>query len=143
MKSKVLHEADEQTYVLVFETGDEVVRTLTSFARAKGLSGSHFTGLGALREVTLGFFDWESKKYEKIPIGEQLEVLSLVGDVALQAGDPKVHAHIVVGRRDGTAHGGHLVEAWVRPTLEVILIESPRYLRRVPDRETGLALIKL
>ena len=70
-------------------------------------------------------------------------MLSLVGDIALQAGDPKVHAHIVLGRRDGSACGGHLMEARVRPTLEVVLVESPRYLRRVPDPETGLALIKV
>ena|ERR1043166_2772966 len=143
MKSKLLHPGDEQTYVLIFETGDEVVRSLTEFAREKALAGSHFTGLGALRDVTLGFFDWETKKYEKTRIDEQLEVLSLVGDIALQAGDPKVHAHIVLGRRDGSACGGHLMEARVRPTLEVVLVESPRYLRRVPDPETGLALIKV
>jgi uncharacterized protein len=49
----------------------------------------------------------------------------------------------VLGRRDGTAHGGHLLEAHVRPTLEVMLTESPVQLRRVFDPGVGLALIEI
>ena len=70
-------------------------------------------------------------------------MLSLIGNVALVGDEPKVHAHVVVGKRDGTAHGGHLLEASVWPTLEVILVESPEHLRRKMDKETGLALISL
>ena len=69
-------------------------------------------------------------------------MLSLVGDVAIEGLAPKVHAHVVVGKRDGTAHGGHLLEARVRPTLEVILIQSPGYLRRRFDDRSKLALIE-
>lgn len=71
-------------------------------------------------------------------------MLSLVGDLARgERGEPKLHAHVVIGKSDGTAHGGHLMEAVVRPTLEVILIESPQYLQRQHDPETGLALIRV
>jgi predicted DNA-binding protein with PD1-like motif len=94
--------------------------------------------------VTLGYFDWRRKDYQKIPLREQVEVLSLLGDVALdEKGGPKIHAHVVVGRSDGNAHGGHLLEAHVRPTLEVILVESPRHLQRRHDPESGLGLIRL
>ncbi len=89
----------------------------------------------------LGYFDWEKKEYLPIPIREQVEVLILAGDVTLQGGEPKVHAHVVVGKRDGSAHGGHLLEAHVRPTLEVMLEESPRHLVRQMDPASGLALI--
>jgi predicted DNA-binding protein with PD1-like motif len=116
---------------------------LVAFARENRLGGSRFTAIGAFRDVTLGYFDWDSKSYKKIPVAEQVEVLSLVGDVALKDGDPNVHAHVVVGRSDGTTRGGHLVEAHVRPTLEVILTESPEHLRKQVDEETGLALIRL
>ena len=78
-----------------------------------------------------------------VEISEQVEVLSLVGDIALNKGKPKVHAHVVVGKSDGTAHGGHLLEAHVRPTLEVIVVESPEHIVRRTDSETGLALIDL
>lgn len=144
MKSKLLHEqSGQKTFALVFDSGDEVVAGLLAFAKDKHLAASHFTAIGALSDVTLGYFDWEKKDYQKLPVGEQVEVLSLIGDVALNNGEPKVHAHVVVGKSDGTAHGGHLMEAHVRPTLEVIIVESPEHLQRKTDQETGLALISL
>ena len=114
-----------------------------AFAKENKLSASHFTAIGAFERVTLGYFERERRDYKRIPINEQVEVLSLVGDIALDEDEPKVHAHVVVGKRDGTAHGGHLLEARVWPTLEVILIESPEHLQRKLDKETGLALISL
>ncbi len=94
--------------------------------------------------MTLGYFDWQKKEYKKIPIAEQVEVLSLIGDVAWKEdGEPEVHAHVVLGKADGTAWGGHLMEAHVRPTLEVILMEAPRHLERRYDPESGLALIRV
>jgi predicted DNA-binding protein with PD1-like motif len=143
MKSKVIKRIGERTFVLVMDIGDEVVSTLTDFAKAQGLAGSHFTGIGALRDVTLGFFDWQKKDYNRIELDEQVEVLSLLGDIALDAGEPRLHAHIVVGRSDGSAHGGHLLAAHVRPTLEIVLIETPALLRRTYDPESRLPLINL
>jgi predicted DNA-binding protein with PD1-like motif len=90
------------------------------------------------------YFDWRRKGYNCIPLHEHVEVLSLIGDVTRDdQGQPKLHAHIVVGQADGSTRGGHLLEAQVRPTLEVILLESPQYLTRQFDPESGLALIKL
>ncbi|HWC88316.1 MAG TPA: PPC domain-containing DNA-binding protein [Pirellulales bacterium] len=143
MKSKILDQGGERGFVLVFQTGDEVAAGLLDFAKSQQLTAAHFTAIGAFREVTLGWYNLEKQDYEKIPIREQVEVLSLVGNVALDKDKPKVHAHVVVGKRDGTAHGGHLVQAIVRPTLEVMLFESPAALRRQMDPAAGLALISL
>jgi predicted DNA-binding protein with PD1-like motif len=142
MNSKLIN-GSPKTYVLIFDTGDEVVSTLTHFARAHYLAGSHFSAIGAFRDVVLGYFDWQKKDYTKIFINEQVEVLSLLGDIALADDGPKIHAHVVVGKADGTAHGGHLLEGHVRPTLEVVLIESPRHLQRRYDPESRLALIRV
>jgi uncharacterized protein len=141
VKSKLIHDDGEKTFAIVFAKGDEAAGGLLAFAKEHNLSASHFTAIGAFERVTLGFFERGRKDYKRITIDEQVEVLSLVGDVALDEGEPKVHAHVVVGKADGTAHGGHLLEARVWPTLEVILVESPRHLRRQLDKETGLALI--
>ena len=143
MRAKVINDDKERTYALILQTGEEVVSTLLRFAQDHSLTASHFTAIGAFRDVVLGYFDWQTRQYRKIPIAEQVEALSLVGDIALQDLAPKIHAHVVVGKRDGSAHGGHLLEAHVRPTLEVILVESPSYLKRTPDRESGLALIDI
>jgi uncharacterized protein len=143
MRAKQIESRDgRRTFAIVFDTGDEVAAGLFAFAHEHRIAGAYFTAIGALREVTLGYWDWETKDYRRIYVREQVEVLALAGNVALAPdGAPKVHAHIVVGKADGTAHGGHLLEARVRPTLEVILVESPRHLRRTHDPETGLALI--
>ncbi|HET7624123.1 MAG TPA: PPC domain-containing DNA-binding protein [Verrucomicrobiae bacterium] len=142
MKSKLINE-NPKTFAIIFDSGGEVVEGLKQFARENRLSASHFTAIGAFNQVMLGFYSFEKRDYKKIPIVEQVEVLSLVGDVALKDGVPKVHAHVVLGKSDGTAHGGHLLEARVRPTLEVILIESPKHLHRETDPETGLTLIRI
>jgi uncharacterized protein len=143
MKSRLLGATGEKTFVLVLDKGDEVIGELTAFAREQRLAAAHFTAIGAFSEVTLGYFERDRKDYRKIPLREQVEVLSLIGDIALDGEAPKVHAHVVVGRADGTAHGGHLLNARVWPTLEVILAESPHHLRKKLDPETGLALIGL
>jgi predicted DNA-binding protein with PD1-like motif len=143
MKAKLINEAPERTFALVFDRGDEVLSELTRFAREQQLSASRITALGAFERCTLGYFDWERKDYLRIPVDEQVEVVSLVGDVALDRGEPKMHLHVVLGRRDGSALGGHLLEARVRPTLEVLLVDSPSYLRRDLDEASGLALIKI
>lgn len=141
MNARLLHEQGEKTFAVIFDKGDEVVQGLQDFAQRQHLTAAHFTAVGALSDVTLGYFERERKDYKKIPLREQVEVLSLVGNIALAKGQPKIHAHVVVGRSDGTAHGGHLLEAHVWPTLEVMLIESPSHLRRRIDEETGLALL--
>jgi predicted DNA-binding protein with PD1-like motif len=143
MRGTLLYERGEKTFALVFDKDDDVLRELTAFARTQRLSASHFTAIGAFSDVTLGYFDRERKQYRKIFIGEQVEVLSLIGDVVLEDGEPKVHAHVVVGKADGTAHGGHLLQARVWPTLELVLEESPVHLRRRIDPASGLALIDI
>jgi uncharacterized protein len=144
VQSKLIHdEGGEQTFVLVFETGDEAMEGLARFVRERGLGAAQFTGIGAFSDVMLGYFDWQEKEYLPIRLDEQVEVVALVGDVALQDGKPAVHAHVVVARSDATASGGHLLEGHVRPTLEVVLSESPAHLRKRYDETTGLALIAL
>jgi predicted DNA-binding protein with PD1-like motif len=143
VRSKLLHEDGERTFVLVFDKGDEAVAGLESFARERGLTAARLTGIGAFADAKLGYFDRERKEYAEIPVTEQVEVLSLLGDVAVEEDEPKVHAHVVLGKANGTALGGHLLEAHVWPTLEVVVDESPAHLRKRSDPETGLALIDL
>ncbi len=142
MKTKLLEDGPLRCYAVVLETGDEAVGCLGRFAREARLTAAQLTGIGAFRSATLGYFDWERKQYRRIPVAEQVEVLSLVGDVALgPAGGPALHVHVVCGRSDGAAVGGHLLDAEVRPTLEVIVTEAPAHLRKRQDPESGLALI--
>ena len=133
----------KRTFAVVLETGDEATACLQGFVRSNKILAAQLTGIGAFAEATLGYFDWEKKDYISNIIQEQVEVASLIGDVALSpSGEPMLHIHVVFGRRDGTALAGHLQKAHVRPTLEVILNESPAHLQKVHDPQSGLALIR-
>lgn len=145
MKTKLLHEADgKRTFTVVLQTDDEAMGCLRAFAAKERLGGAQITAIGALTSARLAYFDWESKQYQPIEVREQVEVASLVGDVAVGLdGKPSVHVHAVLGKRDGSALAGHLEEARVRPTLEIIVTEMPAHLCKAKDQESGLALIKL
>jgi uncharacterized protein len=144
MQARMIHDGGGQrTFALVFDSGDSVTDGLLEFARRENLSAASFTAIGAFDRVVLGYFRLSTREYDRIPLDEQVEVLALTGNVARTAEGPKVHAHVVVGRSDGSAHGGHLLEARVRPTLEVVLVESPAHLCRTIDEATGLPLLDL
>src|ERR1700732_3517066 len=141
MKSRQIDHSPK-TFILVFETGDELAKGLLEFAEQEKLSAASFKAGGALSSVRLGWFSWESKQYEpSVTLDEQVELVSLIGDVAVNREKPVVHAHAVIGRKDGTAHGGHLLEAYIRPTCEVVLTESPAHLQKYFDPESGLVVI--
>jgi predicted DNA-binding protein with PD1-like motif len=115
---------------------------LQQFAVRERLAAAQIIAIGAMSSDTLDFFHWEPKTYRPIPVEEQLEVASLVGDIALGPDrTPSVHVHVVLGRRDGAAMAGHLQKGLVRPTLEIIITESPAHLCKVKDEGSGLALI--
>lgn len=144
MRSQLLDDHDGlRTYAVVFDAGDEAMAGLLDFTRAEGITGAGLTAIGAFREATLAYFEPESREYRDIPVPDQVEVLSFLGDIARRDDEPVVHAHVVVGRRDGTTAGGHLQQATVWPTLEVVVTETPARLCRRHDRDTGLALIDL
>lgn len=143
MRSQVLNDGDERTIALVFDSGDEAMATLARFADEHRIAAARFTAIGAFSHAVLGYFDWQRKDYDRIPVDDQVEVLALVGDVTLEGRRPRIHAHAVLGRRDGSTCGGHLLEGHVRPTLEVMLVQSPAHLARTTDPASGLALIDL
>ncbi len=142
MKFKILNQsAQETTYAVIFGSGDEILGGLTQFAEENRIVAARITGVGAIRNATLGWLDPQSKTYRNISIDHQSEVLSLLGDIAIYQGKPVVHAHMVVGFGDGTAHGGHLLQAHVWPTLEVIITAYPRPLYKTFDPQKGIAVI--
>jgi len=130
-----------QTFVLVFDSGETVTAPLLTFAREHAIDAASFSGIGAFERVTLGYFELQKRDYKRIEVDEQVEVVSLIGNLAIGNDGPKLHAHVVVGKSDGTAYGGHLIEGRVRPTLEIMLMETPAHLQRRSDPATGLALI--
>jgi predicted DNA-binding protein with PD1-like motif len=142
MQVQLLSENHERKeYAVIFSKGDEAFSGLNEFAEKFHVTSAHFTAIGALRGATLAWFSPERKMYKKIPVEGQLEVASMIGDIALFDGKPVVHTHMVVGLPDGTARAGHVLEAHVWPTLEVMVTVESSAMRKSLDPETGLALI--
>ena len=143
MKYKLINNGNQKTYAIVMDSGDEVTEQLMIFAEKKKVNASQFTGIGAFSETVTGFFDFSAKDYQKTTFNEQMEVLVLAGDISMYKDKYKIHAHVVLGGKDGTARGGHLLKGIAHPTLEIILNESPEYLNREMDKDSGLPLIKI
>jgi predicted DNA-binding protein with PD1-like motif len=133
----------EQTreYAVIFYQGDEAFSGLQEFAEKYHVTSAHFTAIGAVNEATLGWFDPQRKMYKKIPIHGQHEVIGMSGDIALYQGKPVVHTHMVVGSPDGTTHAGHVLAAYVSPTLEVMVTVDPIAMQKRFDPATDLTLI--
>ena len=128
-------------YAVIFYQGDEAFSGLLEFAEKYHVTSAHFTAIGAVNGATLGWFDSQRKMYKKIPINGQHEVIGMSGDIALYQGKPVVHTHLMVGNSDGTTQGGHLLEAYVSPTLEVMVTEDPVTMQKRFDPATDLTLI--
>jgi uncharacterized protein len=143
MKSqRIASDGKGETVIVVLENGDEAFSTLQDFARKEGVSAASLTAIGAFSRVTVGWFDFASKSYKEIAIGEQCEVLSAIGDIAVgDDGKSSLHVHVVLGLSDGSTRGGHLLKGTVHPTLEVVLTETPAKLRRRKRANLGIALI--
>jgi hypothetical protein len=139
---RIAEEGRGETLIVVLDDGEEAFSALQEFARNEGVSAASLTAIGAFSRATVGWFDFASKSYKEIVVGEQCEVLSAIGDVAVgDDGKASLHVHIVLGLSDGTTRGGHLLKGTVHPTLEVVLTDTPARLRRRKRSDLGIALI--
>lgn len=132
-----------RAFVLVADPDEEAVAAIGGLAKAEQLSAAQLTAVGAFSQAVVGWFDRDQSEYRRIPVDQQCEVLSLIGDIAVGEDGPSVHAHAVLGLPDGQVRGGHLLEGRVWPTLEVVVREAPPTLRKTYRPEVGLALIDL
>jgi len=132
-----------KTYIVIFAKGDEIMSGLTEFAERNKITAGHFTAIGALQSARFGWFDPARKAYRDMPINQQVELISLIGDVGLVNGAPQIHAHGAVGLPDGEVRGGHLLQAIAWPTLEMLFTTYPTTLIKKHDEETDLFLFDL
>lgn len=143
VRMRQVSDLPRREFILRLETGEEINTTVLAFAERHDVRAAGITGIGALSDATLGFFDLDRRDYHRNEFNEQAEIVSLIGNLAEKDGKPKLHAHIVLARRDGSTLGGHLLGGHVRPTLELVILDTPHQLRRKTDPETGLALLDM
>lgn len=143
MEVRELEPENHRRYVVILDEGDEIVASLSRFAEEHAVKACSIMGLGGLQHATLAYYDRARREYDPIPIAEQVELLSLNGNITQFEGKPKVHVHAAIGKRDGTAHGGHVLDAHVWPTVEIVLEELPGEIFRKMNEACGLPLIHL
>jgi predicted DNA-binding protein with PD1-like motif len=114
-----------KTYAIVFAPGDEIMSGLNEFAVKYNVKSAHFTGIGDVETAKVGWFDKTKKMFKINALNEQCEITSMIGDIALYDGKPVVHAHVNLATSDGIVHGGHLLEGFVTPTLEIMMTVEP------------------
>lgn len=134
---------DGKHYALRFETGEQLVAELTRFVQEQDIQSAWIKGLGGLASAELGFYDLSAKTYSWVQFDEPLELTNLTGNVARQANEPALHMHATVSDASMHAHGGHLREAVVGGTVEVMLHAIGGNLTRAFDEATGLNLLDL
>jgi predicted DNA-binding protein with PD1-like motif len=140
VKPLTVHDKD-RSFAVVLEPGEEATACLLKFAREQKIQAAQISAIGAFSRVVLGFFEFDRRDYRRIVLDEQVELVSLLGNLATDGNEMKLHAHAVVANREGRAFGGHLLEGIVKPTLEAVAIDTPAHLRRRFDPATGLALL--
>jgi len=145
MNFKQINETNgHRTYVVILDAEEEAFTALGEFANTQGLTAASVTAIGAFGKATVGWFDFASRSYRKIPVDEQCEVLSLLGDIAIgDDGKASLHLHAVLGLKDGSTRGGHFLSGVVNPTLEATINETPTHLHRRYRQDLGIALIEL
>src|SRR5439155_14298527 len=132
-----------ERYIVRLESDEPVVDTLQAFLKAEGVESANISAIGAVKWVQLGYWNASTRAYEYREVEEQLEVLSLSGNCSKKEGEPFLHLHVILGRRDFSLLGGHLKEARVHPTLEVWLRTETTPAHRRQDEGTGLYLLDL
>jgi predicted DNA-binding protein with PD1-like motif len=142
MRARLVEETPaHRTFVLACDKGDEVPEVLARFVTEQKIVAAELRGIGGFSEVTLAFFERYTLQYEPIPVKEQVEVVSIAGNVTLAEGKPKIHAHVVIGKKDGSTMAGHLLNARVWPTLELFVTAYATVVERKQDPETRLPLL--
>lgn len=141
MRIAYLRKTQPRILALVFDPNEPAMKGLEQAAKRFDLAGSSFSGIGAFSSLTLGYFERERRTYKEINVEEQVEILSLTGNIAAYGNELKVHGHIVAGRSDASVVGGHLLAGTVWPTLEVIVTEPEEKLVRTFDDYVNLPLL--
>lgn len=142
MKVKLLSTNGKvKTYAVILNRGDDVLSGLTGFAEQYHVNFAHFTGVGAVSSARLGCYDRDKQMYHIIPVSGQAETVSFIGNIAMFNAKPVVHIHMSVSQSDGLVRGGHVFEAYVWPTLEIVVTVEPTPLYKKKENDTGFALI--
>ena len=133
----------DECWVIVLRKGERIIEKLTDFIETEGIRSGHLNAIGAVSEVELAHYNLEKKRYNTKQFSQALEIVSLMGNVTMKGNESIIHCHIVVGTNEMNLYGGHLKEATVAATCEIIFNELEEVVYKEQDEDTGLNLINM
>ena len=131
------------TYIIRLDEGDRIMTSLRSLCKQDRIGFAVLNGLGTVRRAEVGWFDRGAGDYRTVRVAEPCEIVSLHGNVTLLDGKPFVHCHIALGDREFRVRGGHLKEAVVAETAEIVLTRYFEEIGRGKAGPTGPYLLDL
>jgi predicted DNA-binding protein with PD1-like motif len=138
---KVWEYSDRTAYLVRVDRGEEMMEVLRTVAKKRGVGAARVSGIGALENAELGYFDVERKEYLRKKLPGSWELLSLAGNISLRDGEVMPHIHVILGNVDLECRGGHLFSGVVSVTGEIFIEPLPGALHREMDREVNLPLL--
>ncbi len=129
-------------YILRLNRGEEIISSIQDLCRKENIKSGSVSGIGATQSVEAGFYSFKKKNYCGYCFNQNMEILSLLGNISTKDNEPYLHLHIVVSNDEGEALGGHLTKAIISVTAEIFIDVIDIALNREPDTLTGINLIK-
>jgi uncharacterized protein len=132
----------DQKILVVLDKDQPLVSTLTEIVTREKILGGHVTGIGAIKDVELGFYHLHRRDYHRQTFSNgDFELIALNGNISLKDGAPYVHVHTAIGDDRFQVFGGHLFEAKVAVTAEIYISPFGSMPVRTINDQVGLATI--
>lgn len=133
------YKQDGNTFIAYVKQNEKIIQTLTDFCKGHNIQNAQISGIGAIKQIELGAYDLNNKKYIIQNFDEIWELTSFEGNVMLKDQDPFIHAHINISDHNFNVKGGHLFEATVAVVGEFVLKKINSKGKREFDPNIGLA----
>ena len=129
-------------YVLRLDKGEEIIASLLKFCQDRKIKLATVSGIGAIHKAVIGVFMQDSKEYHSHELTGNMEMTSLMGNISQKEGQVYIHLHINLADEQYHIYGGHLNEAWIGATGELLIDVIDGQVEREFSEEIGLNLMK-
>jgi len=132
---------NKQPFLFVLQKGQAIFPSLYACLKNAKVYGAALSGIGAVKNVDIAYFDLAQKKYVRKEFNAaDYELLNLNGNVSLKDGEAIAHIHVVLADHNYNAFGGHLFAAKVAVIAEILVTPLADIPVRLMDEKTGTGL---
>ncbi len=137
------HRKINDGYIIRLMRGEKIITSLMRLAKEENIGYGTISGIGAIKNTELGYYDLEKKGYVKKVFENEAELINITGSISWFEDTPVIHTHVAITGIDFLPHAGHLFEAEVAVTVEIFLDVKNIKIFRKKDPQIGLNLMDL